>query len=339
MRDAPFLYGSLTRITDLRDAPFEVEPRARPEWELGDYVVAEVLELGSQRSVEHPSGRLGHLAPGDLLVGALGVRHATLEATGDWREVGDDLRMDLLTAAGLFGRLTSLSPMLGSLTALAYRGHVVRDGRRLGMRDFVAGIEPRPYETPTILIIGTSMSAGKTTAARTLVRRLFRDGRRVAGAKLTGAGRYRDILAMRDAGASGIVDFVDAGLPSTVCPGSRFHDAAAWMLSRIEAMDADVAVIEAGASPLEPYNGRAAVDALGDRVRLTVLAASDPYAALGVEKAFGLRPDVVTGIAANTRAGMELCERLTGVPTLDLTTPDADRRLTDILAPFLAEDP
>lgn len=338
MRDAPFQFGSLTRISDLRAEPFEVAPRPRGDWELGDYVVAEVLELGSQRSLEHPSGRLGRLACGDLLVGALGVRHATLEATGDWRDTGEDLRMDLLTAAGLFGRLTSLSPMLGSLTPLAYRGHVVRDGRRLGMGDFVPRIEPRPYDTPTILIIGTSMSAGKTTAARTLVRRLFRDGRRVAGAKLTGAGRYRDILAMRDAGAAWIVDFVDAGLPSTVCSEARFRDAAAWMLSRIEGFGPDVAVIEAGASPLEPYNGQAAIDALGDSVRLTLLAASDPYAALGVGKAFGLKPDIVTGIAANTRAGVELCERLTGVPTLDLTTPDTDGRLTDILGGLLGGD-
>jgi len=43
-----------------------------------------------------------------------------------------------------------------------------------------------------------------------------------------------------------------------------------------------------------------------------------------VEEAFGVHAHVVTGIAANTRAGRELCERLTGVPTLDLTIPDAE---------------
>jgi len=329
--DAPFLYGSLTRISDLPDGAFEVVPRDRAEWELGDYVVVEVTELGAQRNLEHPSGRLAHLARGDVLVGALGIRHATLEATGDWRAVGEDLEMHLLTAAGLFGRLTSLSPMLGSLSVLGYRGHVARGGATLRMADFVPSGDSGPYATPTILIIGTSMSAGKTTAARTLIRRLVREGRRVAGAKLTGAGRYRDILAMSDAGAAGIVDFVDAGLPSTVCPAARFETAAARMLSRIEDMEADVAVIEAGASPLEPYNGRAAIDALGDRVRLRVLAASDPYAAVGVERAFGLRPDIVTGIAANTRAGIELCERLTGVPTLDLTASGSDERLDPLL--------
>ena len=54
----------------------------------------------------------------------------------------------------------------------------------------------------------------------------------VIGTKLTGAGRYRDILAMRDAGADYIFDFVDAGLlrpwsrrGNTVVPCSVFSRA------------------------------------------------------------------------------------------------------------------
>lgn len=45
---------------------------------------------------------------------------------------------------------------------------------------------------------------------------------RVAGAKLTGAGRYRDILAMSDAGAEIIQGFVDVGLLSNACSRQGF---------------------------------------------------------------------------------------------------------------------
>jgi len=199
------------------------------------------------------------------------------------------------------------------------------------MTGFAVAPERCAYETPTILIIGTSMSAGKTTTARFIIRHLVARGLRVAGAKLTGAGRYRDILSMRDSGAATIVDFVDAGLPSSVCEPERFRHAAACMLSTIEAAGADVAVIEAGASPLEPYNGDLAVEALGDRVCLTVLAASDPYAVLGVQQAFGLKPDLVTGIATNTIAGIDLVQRLTGIQALNVKDAGSVERLGRLL--------
>ena len=66
---------------------------------------------------------------------------------------------------------------------------------------------------PVVLLIGTSMSAGKTTTGRIIVHELKRAGLRVAGAKFTGAGRYRDVLAFGDAGADTIIDFVDAACP------------------------------------------------------------------------------------------------------------------------------
>ncbi len=61
----------------------------------------------------------------------------------------------------------------------------------------------------------------------------------VVGAKLTGAGRYRDILAMQDTGADYIFDFVDAGLPSTVVPEREYLDALRNLLSRMAAVEAD----------------------------------------------------------------------------------------------------
>jgi hypothetical protein len=207
----------------------------------------------------------------------------------------------------------------------------MRQGAPLRMSDYVATLPPRPLTLPVVLIIGTSMSAGKTMSGRTVVRDLRARGFRVAAAKFTGAGRFRDVLSLGDAGAEAIFDFVDAGLPSTVCDDATYRRAFAQLSALIEESGADVLVCEAGASPLEPYQGALAVQGLADQVRLTILAASDPYAVLGVMQAFNLTPNLVTGPASNTSAGRELIDKLTGLKAANLFEEDGRACLHTLL--------
>ena len=79
-----------------------------------------------------------------------------------------------------------------------------------------------------------------------------------------------------------------------------------------------MAVIEAGASPLEPYNGGTLSEMLKDQVKLTILAASDPYAVVGIQAAWERPFDLVAGPAANTRAGVTLVRKLSGLEAIDL---------------------
>jgi hypothetical protein len=314
-----YVPSSMTRIADLEDDRFQVDPVPSQEWGSGDYVVVEAAGRSGHWGVELPNGRLVELAEGELLIGALGVRHATLEATGSWKAVQEDGVMHLLTAGGLLGRVTSRAAVVPELPAVRYVGHVVRRGRKVVMSDYAISAEmERVYAVPTVLIIGTSMSAGKTSTARTVIRRLRGMGLRVLGAKLTGAGRYRDVLTMWDSGADPIYDFVDAGLPSSVCRKEEYERAIRPLLSCMAAAPVDVAVVEVGASPLEPYNGTSAVAHLQDAIRMTVLCASDPYAVLGLRAAFNLPVDLVTGIASNTRAGVELVHNLADVPCMNV---------------------
>jgi hypothetical protein len=217
-----------------------------------------------------------------------------------------------MTAAGLFGRITSIAPLMPPIMRLRYVGHVTREGKKLTMDHFVPPIPDVAYDIPTLLIIGTSMSAGKTTAAKRIIRHLKGLGLHIAGTKLTGAGRYRDVLAMWDAGADDIFDFVDVGLPSTIVEPEEYRRRLRDLLSLIAARRPDIVVAEAGASPLEPYNGEVVLEELREHVRCTVLCASDPYAVSGVIQGFGYEPDVVAGIATNTTASVELVRRLTG---------------------------
>jgi len=177
------------------------------------------------------------------------------------------------------------------------------------------------------------MSAGKTTCAKVIVRQLKHAGYRVTGAKLTGAGRFRDILAMRDAGADAIVDFVDVGLPSSVVEREYFRARLRNLLSLIVETEPDVVVAEVGASPLEPYNGDTALEEMQGSVALTVLCASDPYAVVGVMQGFDImRPDVVAGVATSTSAGVEVVEKLSGAKALNMLDPESIPELRELLA-------
>ena len=337
--DTRYLFTSVTRISDLAPGNFDVGKLPREQWEHADYVAAEVTgRTSSLYKFELSNGRIMEALPGARAIGAFGMRAATLEAAGDWQAIGDDGSMDALTGAGLFGKTTSVAPLLPRLMSLRYEGHVLRDGRKLGMGDFVKPVPPSSFVMPTVLLIGTSMSAGKTTTGRLITHILKRLGLRVAGAKFTGAGRYRDVLSFQDAGADFIVDFVDAGLPSTVVPREEFDRAMRYMLACVAASEADVLVAEAGASPLEPYNGDAVVDALKSNICCTVLCASDPYAVVGVRQAFDIKPDLVTGPTTNTQAGIELVGKLTGLTGVNLLQPEGIPELMAILKRCLPFD-
>jgi hypothetical protein len=329
-----YYLASLARIADFDNTDFDVEPRPRDAWATGDYTVGEICWTPrNATNIESIDGRNVEVVEGDLVIGALGVRAATLGAVGDWREIGPDGEMEALTSAGLLGRSTSVGWNTPPLTRLTYRGHVIREGKKLGMKDFVPSVHIRPYQCPTIVIIGTSMEAGKTGAAKVIIRQLEDMGLRVVGAKLSGAGRNRDILAMADAGAAAVYDFVDVGLPSSVCPEEEYREDLRKLLTMISSEKPDVVVAEAGASPLEPYNGATVMAEIGDNRRCTVLCASDPYAVVGVVKSFDITPDIVSGIATNTTAGIELIRKLTGLEALNII----DRRCHAWLRKILAE--
>ncbi|MDQ3864229.1 MAG: hypothetical protein M3317_12185, partial [Actinomycetota bacterium] len=114
-------------------------------------------------------------------------------------------------------------------------------------------------------------------------------------------------------------------------PEKEYRNVLRQLLRRIAAADADALVAEVGASPLEPYNGAAAIEEIRPNVRCTVLSASDPYAVTGVMTAFGIRPDLVTGLATSTTAGIELIEKLSGIRALNVLDQNSLPQLRAIL--------
>src|SRR6056297_858224 len=162
-----YIHTSLTRISDLEEQGFSVQKLPKEKWETGDYVICKITEAGSNTlKLELPNGRMRGVIGGESIVGALGERFATLEATGTWKKVGEDLKMHVLTGAGLMGKLTSKSAFIPNMMEVVYIGHAVRNGKKIAMDDFVKPMEEIAFNTPVILFVGTSMSAGKTTSAR-----------------------------------------------------------------------------------------------------------------------------------------------------------------------------
>ncbi len=157
-----YFFTSLTRISDLPEVSFKVGPLSRREWETGDYVVGEVTSPPSKLSrIELASGRMVEVVEGDLIVGAFGVRYATLEAVGGWQRIGRNRMMEALTGAGLFGKSTSSSALLPRLLALAYKGHVFVGGEKAAMRDYAPegdyapDVSEREFGLPVVMIVGT----------------------------------------------------------------------------------------------------------------------------------------------------------------------------------------
>jgi hypothetical protein len=322
-----YFFLSLTRITDFTQENIDLIALEKSEWKHAQYVACKVTSPPGTLKVELTSGRMAEVAEGDVLIGAFGNRFATLEATGSWEEISDDNRMHLLTSAGIFGKLTSVSSFIPNMIELEYLGHVLRNGEKTCMTDYRNDEKFTAFKTPVILIMGTSMSAGKTTSAKIVIRQLRLAGLKVIAAKLTGAGRYRDSLGMLDAGADYVIDFVDAGLPSTIVNPNEYIKALKFMLGKIQKQKADIVVIEIGASPMEPYNGSLAIKFINPHVIFRILCASDPYAVYGVMKAFGSKPDLVCGIATNTLGGRKLIEILCGVESLNIIYPDQLKQL------------
>ena len=200
------------------------------------------------------------------------------------------------------------------------------------MNSFVENKQAVAFDTPVIFFVGTSMSAGKTTSARIVTNIFKQAGYKVVGAKLAGAGRFKDILAFKDVGADTVLDFVDVGLPSSICSRETYHKKLYQMLYRMAAENADVAIVEIGASPLEPCNGDIAINAIRENIKCTILSASDPYAVYGLMKAFDIIPDIVTGIASNTLAGIRMVKKLCNVKALNMIDATTTKKVKEILA-------
>lgn len=278
--------------------------------------------------LELPSGRFSKVKPGDVAAVALGHRKALFGYSGHLPErVAPGDRLQLLNLGGVLGACDAVNPDLGAPFECEVLGQVLTFpylGERIGVPANIGqGALPVVDHldvkgVPVVAVVGTSMSAGKTAAACSLVQAFTRRGLRVAAGKTTGVSLRRDILAMEDAGAKKTLIFTDLGIVTTT--PETAPKAARSLLTHLAADAPDVIVLELGDGLLGLYGVDAILDdpEVHGAIQAVVLAASDPVAAWGgvrlLEEKHRLPTSVVTGPATDNAAGVRLVEGQTGVP-------------------------
>ena len=269
-----------------------------------------LADAGSIRSLENQQGREVALYRGDRFVGVLAHRRSS---TSEYGEVppgvgpGAPRELDLLSHGGVVGRGLSIPPAraAGGFTRVRVLGALAQQGRALRLRD-LCGCPPEPGPdapprrrqpaVPTLLVCGSAAEVGKTTTCAALIRALKRRGLVVGAAKLTGTGRLRDILAMRDAGADHALDFPELGLATTYTAAQPVLEAAREILGRLDASGCQVVVAELGGDIIEANADALLADPrIAGRCRAIVHVAGDVLGILGAAalyRRFGLRQPI-----------------------------------------------
>ncbi len=212
---------------------------------VNDILIAEIAELGRHTKIDYPSGRKCRLFPGDVVGVVFGHRYATRQWRGRVPETLDVCHM--LSGGGVCGEVVDMAPIMEPPTILNPLGFLLDErGERVNLRDHGIVARQEPQVRPTILlVVGSGMDSGKTTAAYSIVHGLTCDGATVCAAKLTGTASIKDVLRMHDAGAEHVLDFTDAGHGSTAeCSEEDLSDISTNIVNTLSARNPDYVVLE-----------------------------------------------------------------------------------------------
>lgn len=291
----------------------EVKPSA------GDLVLARVDHLGQHQKLELTNSRRADMFEGDEIVVVFGNRYAPdqFEAI-----VPDSLEpCHLVAAGGVASRLLNRHEKMRQATRISPIGLLGdQEGNPLNLRHFRL---PQPAQTnlePLVLVVaGTSMNAGKTTACANLVKGLARRDLQVAAAKITGTGAGADYRALVDAGADPVFDFLDAGYVSTYrVENAALIDIVLTIVGQLAVASPDVIVLEVADGLLQRETARLFVcRQFTDWVDGVIFAAND---ALGAQAGVAwltarqLPVIAVTGVLTSSPLGVREAEVATGLP-------------------------
>jgi hypothetical protein len=304
--------------------------------QLGDIVLTRVEQIGKNRRLELINGRAATLHEGDLLAVVYGNRYASHQFEG--HAAANGIFCDLLSMGGLCGLVRSKYATIAEPTKLRSLGAIGNaQGRPLQLGDFALLRRVSETTQPRVIVVcGTSMDAGKTYTAMSLVVGLRRQGERVAAIKLTGTVSGRDTWNLLDAGAHPTLDFVDGGLPSTyLCSLESLLRLYRLLLAHIASQDAEFVVVEIADGLLQEETAALLQSpAFATSVSEWVLATSDPLAATGgvsVLRDWGIEPLAISGLISMSPLAMREARAATAINCVtadELQRGDLNERLT-----------
>lgn len=210
----------------------------------GDLALARVTSIGQHPRLELHSGRRAKLYDGDEIVVAFGARYAPDQF---YAAVPQTLGpCDLVAGGGVAGQVLDRHARVKGPTRLEPIGLLTdARGEVLNLARYAVPMASAARRATVVVVAGTSMNAGKTTSAASLIQGLVRAGLKVGAAKLTGTGSGGDVWSMVDAGAELVLDFTDAGHATTADIGTQaLHTIAERILAQLNAGGVDIAVVE-----------------------------------------------------------------------------------------------
>jgi len=298
----------------------DVEITTRCEARAGNVVVVRALtDNATYNTLELVSGRMAKINPGDIIVGVLGYRRALKGFVGDVPETikaGD--RLHLLNLGGLVGLCVGHHHSLSNAIEVEVIGMPVSNGKILNIAEGAVPLrDTLACSVPLVLVAGTCMNSGKTYAATEIIKRLTREGRRVAAAKLAGVACLRDTLNMEDHGAIKTMSFLDCGFPSTVGIDD-LAPMAKGILSKLAEDAPDCIVIELGDGILGGYGVETIFNdsELMNATAALVFCAGDFVGAWGGRELLakrGVKIDVISGPVADSQMGSDYVRRELGL--------------------------
>lgn len=330
-----------TRNVDFADV-YALDRKAAPC--AGDLVLARVVAIGQHPRLEDPEGRRQAMYPGDEIVVAYGNRYAPDQFDA---VVPDALEpCDLVAGGGIAATMRVKHDKMKNPTRIEPIGLLANArGNIVNVADYrTIMAQPHDSNCQVIVIVGTSMNAGKTTTAATLIHGLNRAGLRVGAAKVTGTGSGGDIWAMVDAGARVALDFTDAGHATTagVAIATLVDDSLALIAAA--GRDQDVVVVEI-ADGLFQSETAALLQSprMVARINKVILAAGDAMgAAFGHQwlERHGLPISLIAGCVSSSPLGLKEAQAATGLPVATLTEladPETAPRLCYAAGPLDAD--
>ncbi len=313
----PYVTHAVQRpsVRDLLPPVYENNP--------GSLLLARVVQVGRHRDLESIEGRRMTLFPGDVIVATLGNRYATDQYEG--AAVCSGTGGHVLGIGGVCGEVVSRNEKMAEPTSLEWIGRLAdQNGEAMNLRRFRVspGIAHANSSSKTVLSVGASMNAGKTTAAAQLIRSLSGRGFRVGAAKLTGTACRRDVGIMEDAGAVRVLDFSHCGYSSTAgCSADELLEIARDLRAALLMHEPDYLVYEIADGILQ-RESRILLSNPGfhDTVVGVVYSAPDSLSCESgarILKSSGYHVVAMSGLVANSPLGIAEVEAATGIPCLN----------------------
>jgi hypothetical protein len=293
----------------------------------GDVVYGQIAKIGEHSTLENKSGRIHSVHNGSFGIFVYGTRYSPDYFEGLLPETIDD-QADLVARSGIIGKALTKNSAVKDPTVIDILGFVVdKEGRILNTADTPL-LTPRKTQkrfprSPMILVCGTAMNCGKTTAAVACIRALSMLGHNVHASKVTGTAGLKDILNMNDAGASAYADFSFFGHPSTYMMESE------GLLNVFDKLDLKYAnntrnfwVVEFADGIIQRETAILLdMPEIRARIHRLVFCANDAFGAIGglqiLKDRFGLVPDALSGKCSSSPLFMREIAEFTDIPVFN----------------------